>query len=213
MHGAASSPTRTGSTFPGLGEPLVLGSASPRRRDILAQLRVPFVVVVADVDEAMDASQEPHAGIERIARAKLDRVMAHVARDRVVLCADTAVLVREEALCILGKPSGTEEARAMLLRLSGREHEVCTAFALGRGGALLHVERVSTRVWFRAVGQAEVDAYVASGEGLDKAGAYGAQGLGAALISRIDGSYTNVVGLPACEVLLALRALPSPGDG
>lgn len=197
----------------GLGAPLVLGSASPRRRDVLAQLRVPCVVVVPDVDERTAAGEEPHAGIERIARAKLDAVMGRVARDRVVLCADTAVLVSEDAVRILGKPASAGEARAMLVRLSGREHEVCTAFALGRGGVALHVERVSTRVWFRVLDAGEMDAYVASGEGRDKAGGYAAQGLGAALISRIDGSYTNVVGLPACEVTLALRALRGPDDG
>ena len=130
-----------------------------------------------------------------------------------MLCADTSVLLLEGAERILGKPASDDDARDMLRALSGRPHEVCTAFALGRGGAALHVERVSTRVWFRALGADEIDFYVASGEGRDKAGAYAVQGLGAMLVARIDGSYTNVVGLPACEVWVALRAALRALDG
>jgi septum formation protein len=203
----------------------VLGSASPRRREILAQLGVSFEVIAPEVDESVKENEEPHDYLERIARAKLDAVMARVPPERVVLCADTSVLLLpdadhterpagvDRAECILGKPADDREARAMLRALSGRAHEVCTAFALGRGGAALHVERVSTKVWFRALEDDEVEAYVASGEGKDKAGGYAVQGLGAALVSRIEGSYTNVVGLPACEVYVALRGLARAGDG
>jgi len=120
-----------------------------------------------------------------------------------VLVADTTVLLDG---AILGKPEGDVESRTMIARLSGRQHHVTTAFAI-QCGSKTHVEHVTTLVEFRALEDSEIDAYVSSGEGRDKAGGYAVQGRGAMLVKRIEGSYTNVVGLPACEVWIALRAL------
>ena len=127
-----------------------------------------------------------------------------------MLVADTIVLIDDR---ILGKPLDLREAERMLSELSARSHEVRTRFAIGRanverGGAdLLHEETVSTRVWFRSLDASEIARYAATGEGLDKAGAYAIQGIGSFAVTRIDGSYSNVVGLPVCEVVVALKRL------
>ncbi len=193
--------------------PLVLGSASPRRREILQSLKIPFVALPADADEAVLAGEPAPAYLARIVDAKLRAVRALLspdlaARAAAVLVADTSVIVDG---AILGKPEGQAEARAMILRLAGRTHEVHTRFAIGEPGAgaddPLHAETVVTRVTFRALSTMEVNAYAASGEGVDKAGGYAVQGLAAAFVPRIDGSYSNVVGLPACEVVVALGRL------
>lgn len=194
---------------------LWLGSASPRRREILENLRVPHLVRPAGADETVRADEDPAAYLTRVALAKLDGAAAALAsapqgdRDAVaaVLVADTSVIDGRD---ILGKPASFEEAAAMIARLAGRTHEVWTRFALGAAepvARVLHAETVVTRVTFRSLSAAQIEAYAASGEGLDKAGAYAVQGLGAALVARIDGSYTNVVGLPACELVMALESL------
>jgi septum formation protein len=196
---------------------LLLGSGSPRRREILTSLRVPFSVHVAGVDESTRAEEGPAPYLERVVLAKLaavaavlapgSAVMDEVRSCRAVLVADTSVI---DDGAILGKPAGVDEAEAMIARLAGRTHEVWTRFALGapaRDGAVLHAETVVTRVTFRPLTAMQVRAYAESGEGTDKAGAYAVQGLGAGIVSRIEGSYTNVVGLPACEVLVALEGL------
>jgi septum formation protein len=195
---------------------LLLGSGSPRRREILANLRVPVVVHVADADESTRAGEGATAYLERVVRAKLAAVTAvyapgnasgEAAATAAVLVADTSVI---DDGAILGKPADTDEAEAMIARLAGRTHEVWTRFAVGApevGCRVLHEETVVTRVTFRPLSAAQVRAYAESGEGTDKAGAYAVQGLGAGLVARIEGSYTNVVGLPACEVLVALEGL------
>ncbi len=196
--------------------PLVLGSGSPRRREILESLGVPFVVVVADADESVRVGESAAAYLERVAVAKLDGVCAKLADasategGAVVLVADTSVIVDG---AILGKPRDGADGLAMLERLAARTHEVHTRFVLGMSGqraaarAPLHAETVVTQVTFRPLAPGEARAYVASGEGRDKAGGYAVQGLGASFTQRIDGSYTNVVGLPACELAVALRSL------
>ena len=191
--------------------PLVLGSASPRRREILANVGVPFVVRVAEVDESTQPAEAQDAYLARIVMAKLDAVRALATLEvgvtaDAILVADTSVI---ESGAILGKPGSVDEAEAMIARLAGKTHEVHTRFAIGAlaGGRPLHAETVVTRVTFRALTAARVRAYAESGEGADKAGAYAVQGRGAALVSRIEGSYTNVVGLPACEVVVALERL------
>jgi septum formation protein len=196
---------------------LLLGSGSPRRREILANLRIPLVVHVAGADESTRAGEDAAAYLERVVLAKLTAVAAVYApgsgaaeelrATRVVLVADTSVI---DGGAILGKPADVGEAEAMIARLAGRTHEVWTRFALGAPTAeprVLHAETVVTRVTFRALTPARIRAYAESGEGLDKAGAYAVQGLGAGLVANIEGSYTNVVGLPACEVLVALERL------
>ena len=200
--------------------PLVLGSGSPRRREILTSLRVPHVVLAGQADETVEDGEEAEAYLARVTRAKLGAVAralpaALAARARAILVADTSVLVDG---AILGKPANADEAEAMIALLAGRVHEVRTRFAVARlphareAAAVAldavahaeHEETVTTRVTFRPLTPREIRAYAESGEGLDKAGGYAVQGLGAALVPRIDGSYTNVVGLPACEVMAAL---------
>jgi len=185
--------------------PLVLGSASPRRREILEAQRIPIVIRPSSTDESTRDGEAAAAYLERVVRAKLDAVRSHAGArpDEWILVADTSVVVDGR---ILGKPEDLGHSRAMLADLAGRAHDVMTRFAVAGGGAL-HAETVTTRVTFRPLTAEEIDAYAASGEGLDKAGGYAVQGLGASLVARIDGSYTSVVGLPACEVIVALRRL------
>jgi septum formation protein len=188
--------------------PLVLGSGSPRRREILAALGVPFVVVPGDADETVHAGEGAGTYLERVVLAKLASVRARCGSGHgsAILVADTSVVVDGD---ILGKPATEDEGVAMIARLQGRAHEVQTRFALAAvdGRTPLRAETVVTRVTFRPMSDREARAYVASGEGRDKAGGYAVQGLGMGMVARIEGSYTNVVGLPACEVLVSLREL------
>lgn len=189
--------------------PLLLGSASPRRRELLASAlpAISFRVVAPDVDESVLPREAAADYMLRIVRAKAADVAARAASEplRAILCADTSVLVDET---ILGKPATDDEGRAMLRMLAARTHEVWTAFVIaGADGARLHEEIVRTSVTFRALAPFEVEAYVASGEGRDKAGGYGMQGHAAAFVSGIVGSATNVIGLPLAEVTSALSRL------
>jgi septum formation protein len=190
--------------------PLVLGSASPRRREMIAMLGVPFVVRAADVDESMRPGESPQAYVERVVEAKLDAVRAagSAALAAGALVADTIVVAPDGG--VLGKPRDDDEACAMIERLAGATHDVSTRFALAGpapSDRVAHAQTVTTRVTFRPVDPAEARAYAATGEGKDKAGAYAVQGRAAAFIERIEGSYTGVVGLPLCEVVVAMRAL------
>lgn len=179
---------------------LVLASASPRRLALLTQAGLAPTVQPSNVDETPAADEPAVAYARRVARSKC-LAAAPVAADALVLAADTVVHVGNT---LYGKPIDAVDATAMLRELAGRWHQVTTAFALARAGALLELAAVTTGVRFRALSAADVERYVASGEPLDKAGAYGIQGLGGALIDQVDGSYTNVVGLPLPEVLAAL---------
>jgi septum formation protein len=192
-------------------KPLLLGSASPRRKALLETLGIPLVVIAVDADERRREGEMADAYLERVTLDKLERACAdaRAASASAVLVADTVVLGDDE---ILGKPSGAADAIAMLTRLSGRAHEVRTRFQLGRpNGATppfvttLHAETVSTRVHFRTLEGDEIARYVATGEGMDKAGSYAVQGIGSFAVQRIEGSYANVVGLPVCEVVVALK--------
>ncbi|MDP9035690.1 MAG: Maf family nucleotide pyrophosphatase [Myxococcota bacterium] len=189
--------------------PLVLGSASPRRREMIAMLRLPFVVRTADIDERPAPGEAPSAYLRRITEAKLAAVQAGWTGTAAgVLAADTIVVAGDGAL--LGKPANEAEGAAMIGRLAGSIHEVSTCFVLAGplpGSEVEHIETVTTRVTFRALSAGEADAYAASGEGADKAGGYALQGAASAFVTRIDGSYTGVIGLPLCEVVVALRAL------
>ena len=171
---------------------LILGSASPRRRELLRLLASSFEVVPADVDERLDPGDLRDA-VTALALRKA-RAVATGRTHGVVLGADTLVILGATAL---GKPSGPDDARAMLRRLRGRVHEVVTSVAVvdaasGRSSSTAVVSRVS----MTGYGEADVDAYVATGEPLDKAGAYAVQGLGGRLVDGVAGSYSNVVGLP-----------------
>ncbi len=190
----------------GAGSPLVLGSGSPRRREILETLRLPARVVVADIDETSAPGEEPARFLERIVEAKLAAVAAKTGDEHCagVLVADTIVVVDG---AILGKPRDVADAAAMIERLVGRAHVVQTRYAVSVAPELAAVataRTVTSRVVMRAASAREIQGYAASGEGLDKAGAYAVQGLGAFLVERVEGSYTNVVGLPACELVVDL---------
>jgi nucleoside triphosphate pyrophosphatase len=179
---------------------LVLASASPRRRQLLEQLGMRFEVQPAEIDEAFRPGEHPRAYVERIARRKAE-AGARRAPGAIVLAADTTVAIGER---ILGKPMDAIEAEMMLTALSGREHAVLTAVALG--GALGGCT-VETRVHFRALSHEEIAWYVATGEPLDKAGAYAIQGAGGAWVTRIEGSASNVIGLPLVETLDLLKGV------
>ena len=185
--------------------PLILGSASPRRREILTGLGLPIFVLPADVDESVRPGEAPTAYLERVVGDKLERVTERLGgtEGAAVLVADTSVIVEQD---ILGKPTDVADAVRLLTRLCGRMHRVLTLYAIGLpNGTLVTARTVATEVWLRAAAADEISAYARSGEGLDKAGAYAAQGVGAFLVERLNGSYTNVVGLPACEVVLDLK--------
>lgn len=174
---------------------LVLASASPRRRELLSGICSQFEVVPSEIDETLENGPTPE-GVAELALRKA-RAVAARAGEAVVLAADTLVVLDGTAL---GKPADPEEARAMLRRLRGREHEVITGVAVvdsrtGREASLAVVSRVR----MAAYSDATLDAYVASGAPLDKAGAYAIQDLGGALVERLAGSYANVVGLPVEE--------------
>lgn len=180
---------------------LVLASASPRRREILSTLGIAFDVVPSGASEEAREGEPPEALVRRLASAKA-REVSRRCRDRFVLGADTVVVADGE---VLGKPADDQDARRMLSRLAGRWHEVVTGIALARGEELLEDLAVTTRVHVVAMDAARIDRYVATGEGRDKAGAYAVQGIASGLCDRIEGSYTNVVGLPAAETVSLLE--------
>lgn len=185
---------------------LVLASGSPRRADLLRTVGLTFDVDPADVDEAVLPDEDAVTYVRRVAAAKC-AVVAARQPDSVVLAADTTVALDG---AILGKPADAAEAIAMLTRLSGRVHQVHTAVSVAAQGATAHA-LVTTDVEFGDLSPAEIEAYVALGESLDKAGAYGMQSAGGALVERIDGSPTNVIGLPLREALALLAAAGLPG--
>ena len=185
-------------------QPIVLGSASPRRAELLRAAGVDFEVIHADVDETVRPGELPDVYVRRVAEAKARAVAARV-RDRLVLAADTTVVIDG---AMLGKPADDEDAKRMLCLLSGRTHEVLTAVALFRAempGPLVEVER--TEVELATLTEFEIDWYVATGEPRDKAGAYAIQGYASRFVTRIDGSYSNVVGLPIALVYQMLKGL------
>ncbi len=173
---------------------LILASRSPRRQEILQRAGIPHLVRPAEVDETPLAGESPQDYVRRLARAKADAVEG--APEDLVLGADTVVVESGE---LMGKPAGAEDAHRMLRRLSGREHSVVTGICLRRGDE--RAEAVEeTRVRFVPLSEAEIEAYVASGEPMDKAGAYAIQGRASRYIDRIEGCYFNVVGLPVARL-------------
>lgn len=176
--------------------PLYLASGSPRRRELLTQIGVPFSVVSAPIDETPLPDESAPAYVERLARAKAAAGLACLEGPAVVLGADTAVVLDGR---ILGKPENREDALAMLADLSGREHQVLTAVALS-DGQRVHSLCVTSKVRFRAISAEEAQRYWASGEPADKAGGYAIQGLGAVFVTGLSGSYSAVVGLPLSEM-------------
>lgn len=179
--------------------PLVLASGSPRRAELLARLGVRPAIRPSDVDETPHAGEAPDDLVRRLAALKA--MAADATDNEVVLAADTEVVLDGG---VLGKPADRDHAAAMLRSLSGRAHEVMTGVA-ARRGPLVHVEVVRTTVVFRALSDDELAWYLDTGEPFGKAGGYGLQGSGAALVARVDGSDTNVIGLPLAETVALLR--------
>ena len=182
---------------------LILASASPRRRELLTPVGVSFVIEVSDVEEVLDDTLSLELQVQSLALQKAQAVAAQH-KDGLVLGADTVVV---DAGSLLGKPQNTEEAAEMLRSLSGKWHQVMTAVALVDANDTKH-EWTSveiTNVKFRDLTEDDIAAYVATGESMDKAGAYGIQGYGALLVERIEGCYNNVVGLPLQLVAKGLR--------
>jgi septum formation protein len=192
--------------------PLILASASPRRKRLLEQIRLPFKSVPGHVDEH-ELIDSPAALCKRLALKKASRVRAQYG-PAWVLGADTVVAVENR---VLGKPGDEREATDMLRHLSGREHRVITGFAiLPPSGPAAHSESVTTSVRIRELNEMEILSYVLTGEPFGKAGGYAIQGIGAFMVETISGSYTNVVGLPLCALVKALirigalRSFPLP---
>ena len=189
---------------------IVLASASPRRHELLSQAGVPFERMSVDLDESVLPGEAPIAYVRRLAEAKARAVADTVnSLDYCVIGADTTVVCEGQ---ILGKPADAGEANAMLELLSGRWHEVTTGYCLLRAHDCF-VEHTTTRVEMRPISPRERSAYVECGEWQGKAGGYAIQGIASALVRQISGSYSNVVGLPVCEVIEALqRANSLPPD-
>jgi septum formation protein len=179
---------------------IVLASSSPRRREILSALGLSFETRPSDVDESLRGGEPAFEAAERLAREKASAVAAG-ASDALVIAADTLVVLDGEAL---GKPKDRADARRTLSRLAGRAHEVVTGVAVARNGRLVSGREV-TRVQFAPMTPAEVEAYVASGEPDDRAGSYAIQGIGGLFVARVEGSPSNVVGLPV-RLLYTLAA-------
>jgi septum formation protein len=184
---------------------LILGSGSPRRKEILAQLGiVPDLILPPDIDEDPRKGELPRPYATRLAQEKALAVLA--GPDDVVLCADTTVAIGRR---ILGKPADAGEAAAFLTALAGRRHQVITAIAARRGDRLLTRESLST-VKMKRLSDAELNAYLASGEWQGKAGGYGIQGLAGAFLPWISGSFSGIMGLPVAETAALLTAIGYP---
>lgn len=184
---------------------LILASASPRRQQLLQQLGLDFSVLTAEIEEKLSSDLPLTAAIIELARRKARAVQQQIepGPGTYILAADTVVVLEQK---VLGKPQDSEDAIAMLSRLSGRSHQVITAVVLLKAdGSWEMGDYELTEVTFRPLQLEEIQAYVASGEPLDKAGAYGIQGLGGLLVEKINGCYYNVVGLPLVKTMQLLR--------
>ena len=185
---------------------IVLASASPRRRELLAQVGINFQVVRSTADETLLADETPEAHVVRLSCDKALEVARRPSQSGRWFIGSDTVVVRDEA--ILGKPADATEAAEMLAGLSGRWHRVITGYAVhDRDAARTLSAAVTTRVLFKNLTACEIEGYIATREPFDKAGSYAIQGVGSFMVPRIEGSYTNVVGLPLCEVVAALEEL------
>ena len=180
---------------------LILASASPRRKELLSLFHIPFTVRVADIDETMDDAKAPYDEVARVSRLKAEAVPRE--KDDIVIAADTIVVCEGK---VLGKPRDEEEAVRMLTLLSGRDHQVMTGCTVLTGSGSRTFTEV-TDLHFRPLSSSEIRSYVASGEPMDKAGAYGIQGGAALFCQRMVGDYYNVMGLPVCALYECLQDL------
>mgnify|MGYP002514855434 CR=1 FL=1 len=180
---------------------LILASASPRRKELLGLFHIPFTIRVADIDETMDNTKSPYDEVARVSRMKALAVERQA--DDIVIAADTIVVCGGK---VLGKPGSEAEAVSMLQLLSGRDHQVMTGCTVLRGDRAETFTEV-TDLHFRSLSQKEIEAYVASGEPMDKAGSYGIQGGAALFCERMVGDYYNVMGLPVCRLGQVLKQI------
>ncbi len=193
-------------------KPLILASASPRRKRMFEELGLLFEVMPADIEELMQKGENSTDYAKRTALEKGRAVAVKLkeeGRNPWIVAADTIVLLGDQ---VLFKPNNSDQARGMLHKLKGQTHTVVTGWAIGRPNGEWLVKHAETMVTFLDLGDDQIDTYVATGEGMDKAGAYAIQGLGAFLVKSITGNYSNVVGLPVSHVvqdLIDLGALPT----
>ncbi len=181
---------------------IILASASPRRKEILAATGLKFTVCKSNYAEDLTISMEPRSLARLLSRKKAEDVVSKYT-DAIVIAADTFIVYKDN---LLGKPSGPDDARRMLKTLSGKTHSVITGFTVIDSKTNKKVSRsIETKVYFKKLTKDEINAYVRSGESLDKAGAYAIQGLGAVFIDRIEGDFFNVVGLPICALAESLK--------
>ena len=181
--------------------PIILASKSPRRAELMQQIGLPFTICPADADESVAPELSPAEAVAEISKRKALAVLKMRDAGDVIVACDTVVALDHR---IFGKPHTAEEAEAMLHLLSGRTHSVFSGLTVCCGTTMTSAVEC-TDVTFRTLSDAEITAYVKSGEPMDKAGAYGIQGLGAVLVERIAGDYFNVVGLPLCRLAQMLR--------
>jgi septum formation protein len=195
-----------------LAEPIILASSSPRRIRMFEELKIPFEVIPARIDEKMNNGEQPEEFAKRAAEEKGRAVAGRLqneGRAPWIVAADTIVVLDAE---VLFKPIDGEDACSMLKKLAGRTHKVITGWTVGRADARWIIEHTETKVTFHSLTDEQMQSYVASGDGMDKAGAYAIQGLGSFLVDRVDGNYFNVVGLPISYVirtLVEIGALPA----
>ncbi len=180
---------------------LILASQSPRRKALLGLFGLPFAVRVADIDETMDSARSPYDEVARVSRCKAEAVARKT--DDVIIAADTIVVCEGK---VLGKPGDTADAKAMLSLLSGRDHQVMTGMCVLRGEKCITATEV-TDIHFRELSEKEIDAYIATGEPMDKAGSYGIQGGAALFAEKMVGDYYNVMGLPVCRLWKILHEI------
>lgn len=185
---------------------IVLASASPRRRELLSQVGINFQVVPSNADESLLTDEDPQAHVIRLSCDKAMEVAERTNQPGRWFIGSDTVVVRDRD--ILGKPADAAEARRMLSRLSGRSHRVISGYAVhDRQTGRTISAAVTTKVFFKNLTSQEIEGYIASKEPFDKAGSYAIQGIGSFMVPKIEGSYTNVVGLPLCEVIAALEEL------
>ena len=184
---------------------IILASQSPRRRELMGFLRVPFTVRVADIDETMDPAKTPFDEVARVSRLKAEATPRQA--EDIVIAADTIVVCQDQ---LLGKPKDEADAYRMLRLLSGRDHQVMTGLTVLRGDRSVTCTEVAD-IHFRELTDKEILEYIATGEPMDKAGAYGIQGGAALFAHRLEGDYYNVMGLPVCRLHLILREFMEDG--
>jgi len=192
-----------------MDDTLILASASPRRKELLEQIGLPFSVMPSSVEETIKPDETPENMVIRLSLDKAhDIAQSPDISARWIIGSDTIVVCNGQ---IFGKPSDDEDAATMLRQLSGTSHQVVSGYAvIDRQQQVQRTEAVTTKVFFRQLTEEEITRYIATREPADKAGAYAIQGIGACFVSGIEGSYTNVVGLPLCRLTLTLKELGVP---